>query len=85
VPEPCDGVNGEHAGPVRFYRTGWKCSAHAPLPGHLGLPDVPPHYKPPKLTPAQRDEIRQRVADGESTKELAAEFGVSVRTIQQNS
>jgi DNA-binding CsgD family transcriptional regulator len=55
------------------------------LPGHLGLPDVPPHYKPSKLTPAQRDEIRQRVADGESTKELAAEFGVSVRTIQQNS
>lgn len=28
-PEPCDGLTGEHEGPVRFYRTGWKCNAHS--------------------------------------------------------
>lgn len=28
--EPCDGLTGAHAGPVRFYRTGWKCNAHSP-------------------------------------------------------
>ncbi|QJT04395.1 hypothetical protein G9272_32270 [Streptomyces asoensis] len=31
-PEPCDGLTGEHDGPVRFYLTGWKCTAHAPRP-----------------------------------------------------
>lgn len=49
------------------------------------LPQPPPHHTPPKLTPAQRDEIRRRVADGEARADLAAEFGVSVRTIRQNS
>ena len=32
TPEPCDAPRGEHEGPVRFYRTGWKCLAHAPRP-----------------------------------------------------
>lgn len=30
VPEPCDGIRGDHDGPVRFFRTGWKCRAHSP-------------------------------------------------------
>lgn len=30
TPEPCDGLTSEHTGPVRFYRTGWKCPAHTP-------------------------------------------------------
>ncbi|MFH9823061.1 hypothetical protein [Streptomyces bobili] len=30
TPEPCDGLTGEHTGPVRFYVTGWKCSTHSP-------------------------------------------------------
>ncbi|MFE9448356.1 hypothetical protein [Streptomyces sp. NPDC006739] len=30
VPEPCGGLTGAHDGPVRFYRTGWKCNAHSP-------------------------------------------------------
>lgn len=46
---------------------------------------LPPHHKPPKLTPAQRDEIRRRVTAGEAVAALAAEFKVSVRTIRQNS
>jgi len=29
-PEPCDGLTGDHDGPIRFYRTGWKCSTHSP-------------------------------------------------------
>lgn len=29
-PEPCDGLVGQHTGPVRFYLTGWKCPAHTP-------------------------------------------------------
>jgi len=45
----------------------------------------PPHHKPPKLTPAQRDQIHQRVADGETATALAAEYGVSVWTIRANS
>lgn len=86
VPEPCDGVGGEHSGPVRFYRTGWQCQAHAPRTVLVDfLPKPPPHFKPPKLTPAQLDELHQRVADGEDLKALATEFGVSVRTIRQNS
>lgn len=55
------------------WKTGW------------GEPCRPPHHQQPKLTPEQRDEIRQRVADGEAVLSLAAEFGVSVRTIRQNS
>ncbi|MFE2967515.1 Hin recombinase [Streptomyces sp. NPDC059340] len=50
-----------------------------------GDPQPPPFHKPPKLTPAQRDEIRRRIADGDAVLGLAAEFGVSVRTIRQNS
>jgi len=34
-----------------------------------------------KLTPQQRYEIGQRLADGEDPNELAAEFGVTRRTI----
>lgn len=49
------------------------------------LPPPPAYYTASKLTPAQRDEIRRRVADGEPVTGLAAEFGVSVRTIRQNS
>lgn len=41
VPEPCDGVVGEHTGPVRFYRTGWKCPAHSPW-AEAGLPEPLP-------------------------------------------
>lgn len=48
-------------------------------------PQPPPFHQPPKLTPAQRDEIRRRVADGDTVLDLAAEFGVSVRTVRQNS
>ncbi|WP_159057343.1 hypothetical protein [Streptomyces scabiei] len=29
IPEPCD-IPADHEGPVRFYRTGWKCERHAP-------------------------------------------------------
>lgn len=49
------------------------------------LPGPPPHYRPPKLTPTQRDAIRRRVADGEPVTALATEYGVSTRTIRQNS
>ncbi|MFF6829596.1 helix-turn-helix domain-containing protein [Streptomyces longwoodensis] len=42
-------------------------------------------YQRPKLTPQQRDEIRRRAANGESARDLAAEFGVSTRTIRANS
>jgi hypothetical protein len=38
---------------------------------------TPAHLKPPKLTPQQRDEIRQRLANGEKAVDLAAEYGVS--------
>lgn len=37
----------------------------------------PLHFRQPKLTPAQREEIRQRLADGERAVDLAAEYGVS--------
>lgn len=59
----------------------------ADLQGTFGssLPLPPRCYRPPKLTPAQRDELHQRVADGEDVKALATEFGVSTRTIRQNS
>jgi len=32
TPEPCASTVGGHDGPVRFYRTGWQCAAHAPKP-----------------------------------------------------
>jgi hypothetical protein len=40
-PEPCDGLTGEHTGPVRFYRTGWKCNTHSAW-GEAGLPEPKP-------------------------------------------
>jgi len=49
------------------------------------LPPPPPSHQRPKLTPPQRDEIRRRIEDGEAPVDLAAEYGVSVRTIRQNS
>ena len=39
-------------------------------------------FRPPLLTSAQREEIRQRYADGETAKALALAFGVSRSTIQ---
>ncbi|MEU3282933.1 hypothetical protein [Streptomyces antibioticus] len=36
TPEACDIPRGVHEGPVRFYRTGWKCAAHAPRPQPRG-------------------------------------------------
>jgi DNA invertase Pin-like site-specific DNA recombinase len=45
----------------------------------------PAYYERTKLTPQQRDEIRRRVADGEARRDLAIEYGVSVRTIRLNS
>jgi hypothetical protein len=30
TPEPCEGMSGEHTGPVRFYLTGWRCNTHSP-------------------------------------------------------
>lgn len=42
---------------------------------------MPRQYKPSKLTPAQRDEIRRRLAEDETPQALAAEYGVSVHTI----
>lgn len=85
TPEPCDVPSGVHEGTIRFFRTGWKCAAHAPRPQRISLPPPPACYEPTKLTPSQRDEIRRRVADGETAKDLAAEFRVSTRTIRQNS
>mgnify|MGYP001583707554 CR=1 FL=1 len=41
TPEPCDGITGGHTGPVRFYRTGWKCPAHSPS-AEAGLPEPLP-------------------------------------------
>jgi hypothetical protein len=37
----------------------------------------PLYFRQPKLTTAQREEIRQRLADGERAVDLAAEYGVS--------
>lgn len=37
----------------------------------------PLHYRRPRLTSTQRDEIRRRLADGERAIDLAAEYGVS--------
>jgi DNA invertase Pin-like site-specific DNA recombinase len=37
----------------------------------------PLHYRQPRLTPAQREEIRRRLENGERAVDLAAEYGVS--------
>jgi DNA invertase Pin-like site-specific DNA recombinase len=37
----------------------------------------------PKLTPHQKTEARQRFAKGESTRDLAKNYGVSVSTISR--
>ena len=51
-----------------------------------GRPEArPAHWTRPKLTAQQRDDIRQRVTDGESPAVLAAEYGVSVATIRNHS
>ncbi|MBP5931853.1 hypothetical protein F3K39_28380 [Streptomyces sp. LBUM 1479] len=45
-PEPCEGIRGEHTGPVRFYRTGWRCNAHSPW-AEAKLPEPQPGYGRP--------------------------------------
>jgi hypothetical protein len=51
IPEPCDGLTGEHNGPVRFYRTGWKCNTHSPW-AEAGLAEPKPGYgQPPSSLP----------------------------------
>jgi DNA-binding NarL/FixJ family response regulator len=40
-----------------------------------------PHFRRPKLTPQQRDDISRRLADGDAVADLALEYGVSRRTI----
>ena len=83
TPEPCDVPRGEHEGPVRFYRVGWRCQVHQPRP-ELHSDQRPSGWQRPKLTPEQRDEIQCRRADGESAAVLAVEFGVTTRTIRNN-
>lgn len=41
TPGPCEGLKGEHDGPVRFYVTGWKCNAHSPW-AEAGRPEPLP-------------------------------------------
>ncbi|WP_060886213.1 hypothetical protein [Streptomyces caniscabiei] len=48
-PEPCD-IPAEHEGPVRFYRTGWRCNAHSPW-AEAGLPEPQPGYGQPGELP----------------------------------
>ncbi|WP_151480650.1 hypothetical protein [Streptomyces albicerus] len=48
-PEPCDGLTGDHAGPVRFYLTGWKCNTHSPW-AEAGQHEPQPGYGPPPNT-----------------------------------
>lgn len=36
----------------------------------------------PKLTPDQRDQIKQRLADGENPRVLATEYGVSAAHVR---
>lgn len=43
---------------------------------------VSPVFKPPKLSPADRDEIVRRLGDGDAAEDLALEFHVSIRTIR---
>lgn len=51
VPEPCDGLTGDHDGPVRFYRTGWKCNTHSPW-AEAGQDEPKPGYgQTPKSLP----------------------------------
>ncbi|UUU21684.1 hypothetical protein [Streptomyces sp. DSM 40750] len=49
-PEPCDGLTGDHTGPVRFYRTGWKCNTHSPW-AEAGLDEPQPGYGHPSALP----------------------------------
>lgn len=44
-PEPCD-TPGDHDGPVRFYRTGWRCNAHSPW-AQAGQKEPQPGTAPP--------------------------------------
>jgi transposase len=66
------GITLRHGGPIQAsnVQRGWNNSGRAPS-GH----------QPSKLTPKQRDEIRQRLADDETPQALAVEYGVSVHTI----
>jgi transposase len=66
------GVTLRHGAPIQAseVQRGWNNSGRAPS-GH----------QPSKLTPKQRDEIRQRLVDDETPQTLAAEYGVSVHTI----
>jgi hypothetical protein len=51
--------------------------------GHGGPSNAPGSYfKRSALTTAQRDEIRQRYADGETATSLALEFGVTAVLIR---
>lgn len=45
----------------------------------------PPNWQRPKLTPAQRADIRRRVDEGEQQQALALEFGVTRSTISHYS
>lgn len=45
--------------------------------------NLPPRRIRAKITPAQRDEIVARKADGEDPRELALEFGVSAAYIRE--
>lgn len=42
----------------------------------------PSGWVKPRLTPQQREDIRQRVADGEALQALALEYGVTAATIR---
>jgi hypothetical protein len=44
--------------------------------------DRPRGWFPPRLTPQQRDQIRQRLLDGEDPHALALEYKVTARTIR---
>ncbi|MFF7130342.1 helix-turn-helix domain-containing protein [Streptomyces sp. NPDC008240] len=45
--------------------------------------DHSPGWRKPKITPAQRVEIKQRLADGEKPTDLATEYGVTAGLIRQ--
>lgn len=46
-------------------------------------PTARPHGWPtPRLTPHQRDDIRQRLTDGETPQTLALEYDVTASTIR---
>jgi DNA-binding NarL/FixJ family response regulator len=42
----------------------------------------PTGWAKPRLTPQQRQDIRQRVTDGEDLQALALEYGVTTSTIR---